>query len=98
MAMGMRTILVALALASTMSTNAPAQQGQTQGQSGASTLKDTLAAQIRLQGFSCERPLGATRDAKLSRPDRGVWVLKCENARYRVSRAPDMSAAVERLK
>jgi hypothetical protein len=95
--MGMRTILVALALASLMSTNAPAQQGQIPGRAGAGTLKDTLAAQIRLQGFSCDRPLGARRDAKRSRPDYGVWVLKCSNATYRVKRAPDMSAKVERL-
>lgn len=57
-----------------------------------------LAAQIRSQGFACDKALKATRDAKRSRPDLGVWVLKCSNATYRVSRAPDMSAKVDQLR
>lgn len=60
--------------------------------------RDVLAAQIRLQGFACDQALKATRDAKRSRPDREVWVLRCSNAIYRVSRAPDMVASVERLR
>ena len=32
-----------------------------------------------------------------SRPDRDVWVLKCSNATYRVTRAPDMAAKVQPL-
>lgn len=63
----------------------------------AETVQSMLAAQIRAQGFSCEKALGATRDAKRSRPDRAVWVLKCSNASYRVSRVPDMAAKVEPL-
>ena len=55
------------------------------------------AAQIRRQGFTCDKPLRAARDSKHSRPDRGVWVLKCSNARYRITRAPDMAAKVEPL-
>ncbi|MFQ3456432.1 hypothetical protein PMN64_24425 [Bradyrhizobium sp. UFLA01-814] len=61
------------------------------------TPQNVLAAQIRLQGFACDKALGATRDVKRSRPDRDVWVLKCSNATYRVSRAPDMAATVEPL-
>jgi hypothetical protein len=63
-------------------------------QAAEETPKGTLAAQIRTQGFACDRPLRATRDAKRSRPDYAVWVLKCGNATYRVSRAPDMAAKV----
>jgi hypothetical protein len=63
----------------------------------AETPKEMLAAQIRMQGFTCDKPLGALRDAKRSRPDRGVWVLKCSNARYRITRAPDLAAKVEAL-
>ena len=63
----------------------------------AETVQSTLAAQIRSQGFACDKALGASRDAKRSKPDRAVWVLKCSNATYRVSRAPDMAAKVERL-
>ncbi len=58
------------------------------------TVRGMLAAQIRMQGFACDKPLGATRDAKRSRPDHDVWVLKCSNAVYRVSRYPDMAAKV----
>lgn len=67
-------------------------------QVAAETPKDELSAQIRLQGFACEKALGATRDKKRSRPDYAVWVLKCSNATYRVSRAPDMAAKVELLR
>jgi len=56
-----------------------------------------LAAQIRTQGYTCDKSLGATRDKKRSRPDHEVWVLRCSNATYRISRAPDMAAKVEPL-
>ena len=62
------------------------------------TPQDTLAAQIRMQGVACDKPLSAVRDAKRSKPDHAVWVLKCSNATYRVSRIPDMAAKVERLR
>jgi hypothetical protein len=61
------------------------------------TPKDMLAAQIRMQGVACDKPLSAVRDAKRSKPDHEVWVLKCSNATYRISRFPDMAAQVERL-
>lgn len=67
-------------------------------QAAEETVQDMLAAQIRTQGFACEKALGATRDAKRSRPDYAVWVLKCSNANYRVSRAPDLAAKVEPLR
>jgi hypothetical protein len=62
------------------------------------TPKDMLAAQIRSQGITCDRPLRATRDAKRSGPDHEVWILKCDNATYRVARYPDMAAKVEQLR
>jgi hypothetical protein len=55
----------------------------------------TLAAQIRTQGFACDKPQQATLDAKQSKPDHDVWILECENATYRISRYPDMAAKVE---
>jgi hypothetical protein len=61
-------------------------------------LRGMLAAQIRTQGVACGKPLSAVRDAKRSRPDHDVWVLKCSNATYRISRFPDMAAKVERLR
>jgi hypothetical protein len=60
--------------------------------------QDEIAAQVRIQGFPCDKAQGATRDKKRSRPDYAVWVLKCGNATYRVSRAPDMLAKVEVLR
>ena len=66
-------------------------------QVAAETPQTMLSAQIRTQGFTCDKALGATRDKKRSRPDHDVWVLKCSNATYRVSRAPDMAAKVEPL-
>ena len=62
------------------------------------TVKGILAAQIRSQGMVCDKSQRTTRDAKLSKPDYDVWVLKCENATYRISRYPDMAAKVERLR
>ena len=63
----------------------------------AETIKRKLAAQIRTQGFACDKPLEATRDAKLSKPNYAVWVLKCENATYRIGRYPNLAAKVEKL-
>jgi predicted lipid carrier protein YhbT len=64
----------------------------------AETVADMLAAQIRIQGHACDKAVGAVQDKKRSRPDHDVWVLKCSNATYRVSRAPDMAAKVETLR
>jgi hypothetical protein len=62
------------------------------------TPQDVLAAQIRLQGYACDKSLGAVRDRKRSKPDHPVWVLRCSNATYRIGRFPDMAAKVERLR
>ena len=64
----------------------------------AETAKSKLAAQIRAQGFACDKPLEATRDAERSRPNHAVWVLKCENAPYRIGRYPNLAAKVEELR
>lgn len=63
----------------------------------AETPQGMLAAQIRMQGFACERALGAKQNKKLSRRDYDVWVLNCSNATYRITRFPDMAAKVEPL-
>ena len=60
--------------------------------------KDDIAAQIRRQGCACEQPQSATRDAQASKkPDKAVWLLRCEGATYRVRFMPDMAARVERI-
>jgi hypothetical protein len=61
------------------------------------TPQTMLAAQIRLQGYTCDKALGAVRSKKRSRPDLDVWILRCSNATYRVTRAPDMAAKVQPL-
>lgn len=86
------TMLVSLALL------ALPQLARAQQQPMAETPKGMLAAQIRTQGFVCDKPLRATRDAKHSRPDHEVWTLRCSNATFRVSRAPDMAAKIEMLR
>ena len=61
------------------------------------TPADGISAQIRAQGYRCDVPVSAERDAALSRPDEAVWILKCQNATYRVRLIPDMAARVEQL-
>lgn len=57
--------------------------------------KDIIAVQIRKQGFACESPQSATRDAEASKPDAEVWVLACKGVSYRVQLIPNMAAKVE---
>lgn len=56
-----------------------------------------LAAQLRAQGYACDQPKNAKRDVQASKPDEAVWIVQCENARYRMRLDPDMAAKVERL-
>lgn len=63
----------------------------------AETAADVLAVQIRSQGLVCDKPQQATRDTKLSKRDYDVWVVKCENATYRIGRYPDLPAKIEKL-
>jgi hypothetical protein len=56
-----------------------------------------LAAQIREQGYACGQPIGAERDPALARADSAVWLLSCNDVRYRIRLVPDMAARVERL-
>ena len=58
-------------------------------------VRNMLAAQIRTQGYVCDKTVKSVKDVKRSRPDHEVWVLTCSNATYRVSRAPDLAAKVD---
>ena len=62
--------------------------GSSPAQAEGETPQDMLAAQIRMQGVACDKALGAVRDSEASKPDHAVWILKCSNATYRVSRYP----------
>src|SRR6266568_3321372 len=66
--------------------------------SNAQTPAKDVAAQIGLQGYRCDQPITARRDARRSKPDSAVWVLKCRNASYSVRLVPDMAARVTELK
>jgi len=61
------------------------------------TTPEIIAAQIRDQGYVCAKAISAERDEKLSKADEAAWILKCENATYRVRLVPDLAAKVERL-
>lgn len=58
---------------------------------------DVLAAQIRAQGYHCDTPLSARRDAKQSKPDKAVWILKCRASTFRIRLDPNMAAYVEQV-
>ena len=66
------------------------------GPSGTDT-QNILAAQLRDQGYACDQPQSAERDVQASTPDEAVWVVQCENAKYRIRLVPDMAAKVEQL-
>jgi hypothetical protein len=70
---------------------------------GASTVSaqedatNIVADQIRAQGYTCDAPQSAKRDAQASKPDEAVWILQCESGSYRVRLIPDMAAKVEKI-
>ena len=59
--------------------------------------KDIIAAQLRDQGYDCDKPQSATRDENASGPDEAAWIVACEGASYRVKLIPDMAAKVEKI-
>lgn len=59
--------------------------------------KEIIAVQIRRQGYTCDNPESARPDPEYSRSDEEAWILKCQNATYRVRLVPDMAAKVERI-
>jgi hypothetical protein len=56
-----------------------------------------LAAQLRIQGVTCNAPVSATQDETRSRPDERVWLVRCADRTYRMRLIPDMAARVEPL-
>ena len=59
--------------------------------------KDIIAAQIRSQGYACNFPQSAERDVAASAANRAVWMLRCQNASYRVTLIPNLAAKVEKV-
>jgi hypothetical protein len=58
---------------------------------------DILAAAVRARGHECTAPQGAERQGQAA-PDRPVWLLRCLNARYRVTLSPNRTAEVEKIR
>ena len=69
--------------------------GLTVGTAAQQDPKDIIAAELRLQGFTCDKPKSATRDTSASIPNETVWIVACENATYRTTLVPNMAAHVE---
>lgn len=57
---------------------------------------DIIAVQVRKQGYACNNPSKAKRDASASRPDLPVWILTCENATYSVRLVGNMADRIEK--
>jgi len=57
-----------------------------------------VADQVRSQGHSCTNPTSADRLAGESSPNEPVYLLKCEEATYRVRLVPDQAAEVTEIK
>ncbi len=56
---------------------------------------EVVAAQIRSQGYVCDKPITAERLSQQSRPEEAEWLLQCKDAAYRVRLIPHMAALVE---
>jgi hypothetical protein len=56
-----------------------------------------VANQVRLQGHKCEKPTAVERDVSLSKPGLPVWLLTCDEGRYRVELIPHKQARVTPL-
>ena len=61
------------------------------------TAAEIIAANIRKQGYTCGKAESAKRDVEASKPNVPVWILKCDNARYRVRVFGSLADKVERL-
>ena len=82
-----RMSLLLAAVTATAGASASAQEDPT----------NIVADQIRAQGYKCDSPQSAKRDAQASKPDEAVWILQCESGSYRVRLVPDMAATVEKI-
>jgi hypothetical protein len=95
------TILIRLAtwaaLGAFVAASAGAGAAQQKGAADGGGPAELLAAQLRTQGFRCDKPVSAQQDAGRSKPDEAVWIVRCANASYRMRLIPDMAAVVEPL-
>ena len=96
----MRTLALVTvsALGGALMLNAATTSFSPDAQAQEETSADVIAVQTRKQGFACGNAKSAERDADASKPDLPVWILKCDNASYRVRLTGNMADHVEKLK
>ncbi len=61
------------------------------------TILETVATAVRQQGQICDKPQAVEHDPEHSEPDQKAWIIRCENATYRVKFIRDTKAEVQRL-
>lgn len=57
--------------------------------------KDIIAAAVRQRGHQCTKPESVRPDPDNSSPDEKAWIIRCENATFRVKYMGDRGAEVE---
>lgn len=57
--------------------------------------KDIVAIQLRAQGMACSHPISAIKDKRDSQPDAPVWIIKCDEAIYRVRLIPHLGSRIQ---
>ena len=55
-----------------------------------------IAAQVRRQGVACTTPRGSVLESN-STPHETVWILRCDEASYRVTLIPHLGARITPL-
>jgi hypothetical protein len=53
-----------------------------------------IAAQLRRQGVACTTPRGGVLDSENSTPHETAWILRCDEASYRVRIIPHLGARI----
>jgi hypothetical protein len=53
-----------------------------------------VAAQVRRQGVACTTPRGTVLESNDSTPHETVWILRCDEASYRVTLIPHLGARI----
>jgi len=71
--------------------------GLAEGKAQQNEPKDVIAAKIRSQGYPCDSPQSAERDKAPSTANQTIWILRCQNASYRVTLIPSLAAKVEKI-
>jgi hypothetical protein len=57
--------------------------------------KDIIAAAVRQRGHDCTEPESVRPDPDNASPDKKAWIIRCENATFRVRYMGDRGAEVE---